>query len=106
MRLWIREVAGWLLVLLGLFLFYRCYGLLTDPEHSHILEGGSLSLVGIIVFRGGIHLLKIAVAAEVCLEAQDRLDRDQPGPAAGSIRSRPGRTPVGAAPRPSRLGLR
>jgi hypothetical protein len=82
MRFWTREVAGWVLVLLGLFVFYRCYGLLTDLEHHPILEGGSLSLVGIFLFRGGIHLLKIAVAAEVCLEAQGRLDREQPGPAA------------------------
>ena len=70
MRFWTREVAGWLLIILGLYLFYRCYTLITGPSH-YIIEGGMLTVVGIILFRGGIHLLKVAVAADICLSSEN-----------------------------------
>jgi len=66
MRFWTREVAGWLLVILGLYLFYRCFELLTGPGH-YIVEAGVSTIVGVFLFRGGIHLLKVAVAAEICM---------------------------------------
>ncbi len=88
MRFWNREIAGWLLVLLGLLVFFRCYVLLTAAD-PRILEGTALSLVGIIIFRGGIHLLKIAVAARMCLEAQERLEHERPKPAGSPASSRP-----------------
>lgn len=71
MRFWLREIAGWLLVGLGLAVFYVCFVLLVN---HYVLEGGPLSLVGIVLFRGGIHLLKVAVAARVCERALDRLE--------------------------------
>ena len=74
MRFWTREFAGWLLIVVGLFVFRQCYVLLTQGEHSYFLEGAALSVVGIIIFRGGIHLLKIAVAAQVCVEAKQALE--------------------------------
>jgi hypothetical protein len=80
MRFWIREVAGWVLVFLGLLVFYQCYVLLA--RELRFVEGSSLTVVGIFLFRGGIHLLKIAVAARVCLEAQERYERQQLGPTA------------------------
>jgi hypothetical protein len=70
MRFWLREVAGWGLVLLGLFLFYYAFELVTL---NRILYVWPVVIIGIFVFRGGIHLLKIAVAARVCLQTQDRL---------------------------------
>jgi hypothetical protein len=76
MRFWTREVAGWVLLALGLYVFYRSYALLIDG-HQYQIEGGILTIIGIFLFRGGIHLLKIAVAARVCLEAQLRLDVDR-----------------------------
>ena len=66
---WLRELAGWVLVALGLFVFYVCLGLLLS-DRPRIIEAGPLTVIGFVVFRGGIHLLKVAVAARVCLQAQ------------------------------------
>ena len=77
MRFWSRELAGWLLIVIGLFIFRQCYLLLTHTDH-YLLEGGALTVVGVIIFRGGIHLLKIAVAAQVCMEANERLEHPSP----------------------------
>jgi hypothetical protein len=77
MRFWTRELAGWVLVGLGLFVFWKCYVLLMD---HYFLQAGSLTVIGLIVFRGGIHLLKVAVAARVCLEGRDGPPAAAPGP--------------------------
>lgn len=69
MRFWIREIMGWVLVGLGLFVFYLCVVLLFN---HYISEVGLLFIIGIIVFRGGIHLLKVAVAARICLLAHGK----------------------------------
>src|SRR5713101_1015338 len=71
MRFWIREILGWLLIGLGLFDFYMCVVLLFN--HS-VIEVGPMFVIGIVVFRGGIHLLKVAVAARICLLAQAKME--------------------------------
>jgi hypothetical protein len=70
MRFWFRELMGWVLVLLGLGIFFLAWTLCLA---RWIWEGGITAVMGIFVFRGGIHLLKVAAAARICLEAQDRL---------------------------------
>ena len=74
-RFWFRELMGWLLVLIGLYLFVICLALLLSPEPS-ILEAPVVSVIGIVVFRGGIHLLKVAVAARVCMQTQTEVKRE------------------------------
>jgi hypothetical protein len=74
MSFWLREVAGWLLVVLGLRMLYVCFELI---QEQRIIEAGPLSIIGIIIFRGGIHLLKVAVAARICKLAHER-ERAQP----------------------------
>jgi hypothetical protein len=69
MRYWTRELLGWLLVLAGLGTFWPLFWLC---QQHYVVEAWPVALFGIFVFRGGIHLLKVAVAARVCLEAQDR----------------------------------
>jgi hypothetical protein len=58
---WSREVAGWILVLGGLFAFIQAYDLLLSKR---IFEATPMVFIGFIVFRGGIHVLKVAVAAQ------------------------------------------
>lgn len=70
MSYWIREVAGWLLVLLGLAIFFVVYQFC---RVQLIFEGFILAVVGIFVFRGGIHLLKVAIAARVCMKTQEQV---------------------------------
>jgi hypothetical protein len=88
MRLWTREAAGWLLLALGLYMFYRSSTLLLGGS-DHQIEGAILTVIGIFLFRGGIHLLKIAVAARVCMEAQEYLERDRNQPDGVPKPSRP-----------------
>jgi hypothetical protein len=93
MRYWIRELAGWLLVGVGLLAFVYVYDFCT---RQWIFEAGVMTVVGAFVFRGGIHLLKVAVAARVCQQTQDRLYPEPPRkPPAPRPRPR-----AGAGPRP------
>jgi hypothetical protein len=78
MRFWWREVAGWLLVLLGLLVFYECFAFVT--VHA-VFEAGALTVIGVVLFRGGIHLLKVAVAARIATQAQEQAPGPRPGPA-------------------------
>lgn len=66
MSYWLREVMGWVLVAVGLAVF----GLVI----LHLIEGlvyqtMGMVVIGIFTFRGGIHLLKVAIAARICDEA-------------------------------------
>jgi hypothetical protein len=60
MSYWLREVGGWALVLFGLVQFVLAYDLLLSKR---VFQAGPVVFIGFIVFRGGIHLLKVAVAA-------------------------------------------
>jgi hypothetical protein len=74
MRFWIREIMGWLLVLAGLLLFYVCVAILLAPGPL-IFEAMIINVIGIFVFRGGIHLLKVAVAARIAMQTQIEIAR-------------------------------
>jgi hypothetical protein len=76
MRFWIRELAGWLLIALGIYVFFICYVILVN-QGPHLIEAGPLTFIGFIIFRGGIHLLKVATAARICLHAQTEILRKE-----------------------------
>lgn len=59
-----REVVGWALLAFGSWLFYCSYFVFL--QNGRIFESGPTVVMGLIVFRGGIHLLKVAVAARIC----------------------------------------
>ena len=58
---WSREIAGWALLLIGLWICWNAYSLFL---HKRVLDGTPVMFMGFIVFRGGIHVLKVAVAAQ------------------------------------------
>ena len=70
---WTREIAGWVLVGLGLAAFWAVYEM---SLRYAVIQLIPMLLIGIFLFRGGIHLLKTAVAARACREAQERLYPD------------------------------
>jgi hypothetical protein len=90
----IRELAGWLLIFFGFAFFYMAYEY--SLLHS-LLTMWMFAVVGIVVFRGGIHLLKVAIAARVCQQTQDQL---YPTPAPGTA------TPLVRQPTSAPLGRR
>lgn len=89
MSYWVREIAGWGLILLGLFTFWNAYALLLNKR---VFEAGPAAFMGFIIFRGGVHLLKVAVAAQAA--------RAVTSSAAPSTRrpGRPSSRPVGPTP--------
>jgi hypothetical protein len=89
MRFWIRELGGWVLIALGLFVFYCCFLMLNLPVPRFVATGPMI-VIGIFVFRGGIHLLKVAVAARVCVQVQEQLERDRPTPRRSTVRTASG----------------
>jgi len=85
---WLREIAGWALILIGLIIFWTAYDLLLGKR---VFEATPLTFVGFVVFRGGVHLLKVAVAAQAA--------RNLPAAVAPAPRRpRPAGRPVGPTP--------
>lgn len=63
---WLREIAGWILVGIGLAAFCVCYfGLLLQRR---VVEAAGLTVIGFTVFRGGLHLLKVSMAARAAAD--------------------------------------
>lgn len=63
--LWVREIAGWLLVLLGLFVLLVALSLC--QAGNKYVESVVAAGIGIFVFRGGIQVVKVATAARIVL---------------------------------------
>jgi len=89
MSYWAREIAGWALILIGLILFYQAYDLLL---RKRVIEAVPLTFAGFIVFRGGIHLLKVAVAAQAARGLRE------PAAAPATRRAKPTARPIGPTP--------
>lgn len=77
MRFWIREVFGYVLIALGLLGMYYALAMFTK---NMILHGTAFTVPSIFVFRGGIHLLKVAMAARICLHAQPESEAEKRRP--------------------------
>lgn len=73
---WLREIMGWICIFLGLAAFYVCYFVLI--RNGKIFPAGPTVLIGIFLFRGGIHLLKVAVAARLCQQPEPKRPRINP----------------------------
>ena len=77
MIFWLREIAGWLFVGAGLWAFYQTY--FTFLKNGQIVQAMPTTAIGVVLFRGGIHLLKVAVAARICRrESDDAKPRTEP----------------------------
>lgn len=67
--MWFREIAGWLLVVIALFVFFIC---LSFVGNQQVIEAGIFAGIGVFIFRGGIHLIKVSTAARVLAASRKR----------------------------------
>jgi ABC-type uncharacterized transport system permease subunit len=66
-------MAGWALIVVGLAAFVTSYLMLISLAYFEALP---IVFIGVIIFRGGIHLLKVAVAARVVMESAEKKPRE------------------------------
>ena len=71
MGILIREIVGWLLVVLGLVLIGF---VLVMAVHRQVLEALALSLPGTIVFRAGMSMVRLTTAARIASQLSDSGD--------------------------------
>lgn len=60
---WIREIAGWLLVLAALYLVRIALLFLLDLENPRIVEASVVTFGGLGILRAGIALIRISAAS-------------------------------------------
>jgi hypothetical protein len=70
MIFWVREIMGWTLLLLGLGAMWFCYSVLIRGGKP--LDAVPTAAIGIFLFQGGIHFLKVAVAARICQQPEPK----------------------------------
>ncbi len=63
---WVREIAGWGLVLFALYLMRTGLLFVMDLETPRIVESAVIMFAGLGVLRAGIMLVRISAAARVC----------------------------------------
>ena len=63
---WIREIAGWALIIFALYLIRTGLVFVLDLENPRIVEAAIVSMAGLGVLRGGILLVRISTAARMC----------------------------------------
>ncbi len=63
---WVREIAGWGLVLFALYLLRAGLVFVMDLETPRIVESAIIMFAGLGVLRAGIMLVRISAAARIC----------------------------------------
>lgn len=66
MFFWIREILGWLLVIIALAVLWVGVDYVSDPETPRIVEAGLCVFGALSVMRMGILLIRISTAARIC----------------------------------------
>ena len=65
---WLRELAGWLLLGGGIGAFVLCY--VQFLLNGRVVEGVICGFIGFFVFRGGLALLKLAIASRAARDVK------------------------------------
>jgi hypothetical protein len=63
---WLREIAGWFLILVSLYMLRIGLLYLNDLEHPGLVESGIVMLAGLGVMRCGVLLVRVSTAARLC----------------------------------------
>ena len=65
MFFWVREIAGWLLVLVSLYMIRIGLVFLNDINSPRIIESAVVMLAGLGVMRCGVLLVRVSTAARL-----------------------------------------
>jgi hypothetical protein len=98
MSYWLRELAGWILLGLGLVAFFLCFD--RYLPNRWIVEAFVAAGIGIMLFRGGLHLLKVAMAAKAARDIKQEVKPAGSTASARKVRPALASAPAGR-PRPS-----
>ena len=63
---WIRELAGWALVIFALVMIQTGLGFLSNLDRPKVVEAGVVMLGALGVLRAGVFLIRISTAARIC----------------------------------------
>ncbi len=63
---WVREIAGWLLVLVSLYMLRIGLVFLNNIDRPRLIEAGIAMLAGLGVMRCGVLLVRVSTAAHLC----------------------------------------
>ena len=63
---WIREIAGWALVIFALVMVQTGLGYLSNLDRPKVFEAGVVIIGGLGVLRAGILLIRISTTARIC----------------------------------------
>ena len=63
---WIREIAGWALVVFAIVLIYMGLAYVSNLDRPQVVEAAVIMLAGLGVLRAGILLIRISTAARIC----------------------------------------
>lgn len=74
----LRELVGWGLLAAGLYVFRISFGYL---DEALVVEGFVSAIIGVMLFRGGLQLVKVAVAARAIRHEPARFAEELPGSA-------------------------
>ena len=66
MMYWIREIAGWGLLLLSLYLLRIALQFAMNIEKPQIVEASVMVFLTLGVMRAGIALIRVSTAARIC----------------------------------------
>ncbi len=68
---WIREIAGWLLVAVAMYLIRFALIFVLDIETPRIVEAGVLTFAALGLLRAGVALIRISTAARLFRKPAD-----------------------------------
>lgn len=81
----LREIAGWLLSLFGVYLIWMGVSLLQAYEvEPRMIEGSAICAAGVMVLRFGIHLIRVSTAARIVLAPRGAVSENRQDETVGS----------------------
>lgn len=63
---WLREIAGWALIAIGLIVLRTGLAFAMNTEETQIVEASVVLFAAVAVMRIGVLLIRISTAARIC----------------------------------------